>query len=126
MNDHELLFLEGIISYSLFAFSASYSKTIKKTKGYLFFIAIFIFIYTIWCVILNYRFRLLIVPFVFLILFQPLRYFFIWLLKKDPIIYIRGVYLTDEEKEAFSFSDIIFTSLMILIPFFSPFFIHFK
>lgn len=126
MNDHEILILEGVISYSFFAIVASYSKVIKKATGYIAFILIFIGILILWCGILNFRFTLLMVPLVFLILFQPLRYLFIYLLEKDPIIYIRGVFLSEEEKAALSFSDVVFTFIMIFIPFFSPFFCQFN
>ncbi len=125
MTNHELLLLDGIISYSLFSILVSFSQTQKKTKGYLIFVAIYLFVFAFWFVILKYRFKFLIVPLAFLIIFHPLRYLIIWILKKDPIIYVKGVGLSNEEKEAFSFGDITFTFLMIFIPFFSPFFFHF-
>ena len=121
MNNNDLLFLEGLISYSLFAILSIYSNELKNLKRFFLIVLITLFICTIWSIILDLKFRMLIVPVVFIVLFHPLRLIFIRYFKKDPVIYIRGVHLTDEEKKSISIIDVLFTILMIFIPFFSPF-----
>lgn len=64
-------------------------------------------------------------PAFFLILFQIVRQLFLRLRNQEMIFYMRGIYLSSEEKEIVSYIDIIASICMIFIPIVLTIWIHF-
>lgn len=76
------------------------------------------FLVYILCTFCGFKFRALVVPLTFLVIFQPIRFLFKWWLKREPMLCNpRG-----SNPDNTSYLDYIYTFLLMGIPFISQLF----
>ena len=71
----------------------------------------------------NFDHKMMSVPIVFLIIYQPLRFLFKWILKREPIFYLRGINLNQQEEDNLQVLDYLFSALLFSISLFSQAFL---
>lgn len=108
--------IELIISFSIFGILLALNKKARELLPFLILILTSAFLMFVIVFYFNLNYETFILPCAYLIIFQPLRLIFIKLKKREPIVYIRGMQLTPQEEEDFSYEDSIFASIVFFTP----------
>jgi hypothetical protein len=116
--------IESLISFGLFAVLLALNKKLMSLKVFVIVVLFFLALIGLLLFVLNMNFKPFVVPFAYLIIFQPIVRYFSKRYNREPILYIRGVQLTPQEEHDISIEDYIYTTISIVIPIAMFFVVH--
>ena len=100
---------EYLIAFGIFALFLAINKKLFALKVFFMVLLVFLILIGLVLIVFKLNFRPFVLPFSYLLVFQPIVRFFIKRNNRMPILYLRGVQLTPQEELDISIDDYVET-----------------